>query len=356
MRSVTLVQAFHYWLKLAALLTPVFFIVAAVSRGGAPEAITRIDAGDWAEPLTGDYALYLTYSLVLATFFGTMGLPHVVVRFYTNPDGRAARRTTLVVLALLGGFYLLPVAYGVLGRMVASDLVATGRTDSVVLELPQRLFTGTLADLLTALIAAGAFAAFLSTSMGLVVSVAGVLSQDVLRRRIELGHGVGAFRLATLIAVGLALGLAFIAARVPVAHAVELAFAVAASTFCPMLVLGIWWRRLTAAGVISGLAVGGSLSLTAVATTMLDHRAEGVLGAILSQPAAVTMPLAFATMIGASLATRHRQPLHTAQTMVRLHAPEHLSLNRGPFTPEVGRVDRADRVDPADPDRVTVRR
>lgn len=340
MRSVTLVQAFHYWLKLAALLTPVFFIMGALGTGGAPEVLTRIDAVDWAEPLTGDYALYLTYSLVLATFLGTMGLPHVVVRFYTNPDGRAARRTTLVVLGLLGTFYLLPVAYGILGRMLASDLVASGRTDSVVLELPRRIFSGTLADLLTALIAAGAFAAFLSTSMGLVVSVAGVLSQDVLRRRMELGHGVSAFRLATVLAVGLAFVLTIVSARLPVAHAVELAFAVAASTFCPMLVLGIWWRRLTAAGVISGLAVGGSLSMTAVATTMLGIEADGLVGALLSQPAAVTVPAAFATMVGASLATRHRQPAHTAQTMVRLHAPEHLILNRGPFTPEGAGVEQ----------------
>ena len=72
--------------------------------------------------------------------------------------------------------------------MLASDLVASGRADSVVLELPSRIFDGVLGDLLTALIAAGAFAAFLSTSMGLVVSVAGVLSQDLLRRRTELGQ------------------------------------------------------------------------------------------------------------------------------------------------------------------------
>ncbi|MDC5698674.1 cation acetate symporter [Intrasporangium calvum] len=348
MRSVTLVQAFHYWLKLAALLTPIFFLLGAFVTGGAPAAVGRLDAVDWAEPLTGDYALYLTYSLVLATFLGTMGLPHVVVRFYTNPDGRAARRTTLVVLALLGAFYLLPVAYGILGRVLASDLVSSGRADSVVLELPGRLFSGVLADLLTALIAAGAFAAFLSTSMGLVVSVAGVLSQDVLRRRTELGHGVSAFRLATLIAVGLALGLTFVAARVPVAHAVELAFAVAASTFCPMLVLGIWWRRLTAVGVIAGLVVGGSLSMTAVLTTMMGIDADGLLGAILTQPAAITVPAAFATMIGASIATRHRQPPHVAQTMVRLHAPEHLTLNRGPFNPEAQLQAR--------PDRLTARR
>ena len=56
-----------------------------------------------------------------------MGLPHVLVRFYTNPDGRAARRTTLVVLGLLGVFYLLPALYGALGRMYAPDLVAGSR-------------------------------------------------------------------------------------------------------------------------------------------------------------------------------------------------------------------------------------
>jgi Na+(H+)/acetate symporter ActP len=365
MRSVTLVQAFHYWLKLVALLTPMFFLLGSFVTGGAPAALGRLDAVDWAEPLQGDYALYLTYSLVLATFFGTMGLPHVVVRFYTNPDGRAARRTTLVVLGLLGVFYLLPVAYGVLGRMLASDLVATGRSDSVVLELPSRIFDGVVGELLTALIAAGAFAAFLSTSMGLVVSVAGVLSQDVLRRRTELGQGVSAFRLSTLVAVGVALALTFVAARVPVAHAVELAFAVAASTFCPLLILGIWWRRLTAAGAIAGLVVGGSLSMAAVLATMVGFEGEGLLGAVLNQPAAVTMPSAFATMVAVSVLTRNRLPQHVARTMVRLHAPEHLSLNRGSFSP-VGRLQRRDAVERSErsersdrsarPGRVTARR
>ncbi|MCZ9340209.1 cation acetate symporter, partial [Streptomyces sp. TRM76130] len=52
--------------------------------------------------------LYATYGLILATFLGTMGLPHVVVRFYTSPHGVAARRTTVAVLGLIGAFYLLP--------------------------------------------------------------------------------------------------------------------------------------------------------------------------------------------------------------------------------------------------------
>ena len=58
-----------------------------------------------------------------------MGLPHVVVRFYTNPDGRAARRTTLVVLGLLGVFYLLPPVYGALGRVYAPDLTPSDAAD-----------------------------------------------------------------------------------------------------------------------------------------------------------------------------------------------------------------------------------
>jgi Na+(H+)/acetate symporter ActP len=334
MRSVTLVQAFHYWLKLVALLTPLFFFFGALSSDGGTQAAGRFDVAEWVEPLRGDYALYLTYSLVLATFFGAMGLPHVVVRFYTNRDGRSARRTTLVVLALLGGFYLLPITYGVLGRLLAFDLVAAGRADSVVLELPSRILAGPLAEALTALIAAGAFAAFLSTSTGLVVSVAGVLSQDLIRWGSEHRQVISAFRLSTVLAVALAVAMTTVSASVPVAHAVELAFAVAASTFCPMLLLGIWWRGLTSVGVIAGLVVGGSLSMSAVLATTFGISGEGWAGAVLTQPAAVTMPAAFLTMVIASLATHRRKPKHVAQTMVRLHAPEHLNLNRGPFHPE----------------------
>ena len=115
-----------------------------------------------------------------------MGLPHVLVRFYTNPDGAAARRTTLVVLGLVGMFYLFPTLYGVLGRVYTPQLLMTGETDAVVLLLPGAALGGGLAgQLLGALVAAGAFAAFLSSASGLLTSVAGVLSTDV------LGQGLG---------------------------------------------------------------------------------------------------------------------------------------------------------------------
>jgi Na+(H+)/acetate symporter ActP len=256
-----------------------------------------------------------------------MGLPHVVVRFYTNPDGRTARRTTLVVLALLGLFYLLPPVYGALGRVYAPDLVAAGATDTVVLELPARMVGGVGGRLLSALTAAGAFAAFLSTSSGLTIAVAGVISQDVMGRRFR---GVRAFQAAAVVAVVVPLVLAVSAEGVGVARAVGLAFAVAASTFCPLLVLGIWWRRLTDVGAIAGMLVGGGLSGAAVVLTLVGDPRPGWTGALLSQPAAWTVPAAFATMVVGSLLTPSRLPAHVSRTMVRLHTPEAVALDRGP--------------------------
>ena len=154
----------------------------------APHAsgLSISDGLRWSRPFgpIGDdrsHPLFFTYSLILATFLGTMGLPHILVRFYTNPDGRAARRTTVIVLGLMGCFYVFPAIYGALGRVYAPDLYVTGRTDAVVLVLPERVVGGFPGELLAGLVAAGAFAAFLSTASGLLISVAGALSHDLLR-------------------------------------------------------------------------------------------------------------------------------------------------------------------------------
>jgi cation/acetate symporter len=338
MRSITFVQAFQYWLKLTALLVPaaILLVVWAGDRGpiGA-----RPDV-EWSMPLAegGGQGLYVTYSLIIATFLGTMGLPHVVVRFYTNPDGRAARRTTLVVLALLGVFYLLPPVYGALGRVYAPELAASGRSDALVLELPRLMLGGLPGELLTGLVTAGAFAAFLSTSSGLGIAVAGVLSQDVTGR--EYGgqrlRGVTAFRLGAVVAVLVPALAALASPELGVARAVGLAFAVAASTFCPLLLLGIWWRGLTDVGAIAGLVAGGLGSGFAVAWALLAGETAGWPGVLLAQPAAWSVPLAFAAMVAASLLTRGRVPAHTGRFMVRLHTPEALELDRGPDRSSLG--------------------
>ena len=103
---------------------------------------------------------------------------------------------------------------------------------------------------------------------------------------------------------------------------VGLAFAVAASTFCPLLVLGIWWRGLTDVGALAGLAVGGGLAGIAVLVTTVIATPTGWGGALLAQPAAWAVPIAFAVMMIGSLATRRRIPQDVARMMVRLHAPE----------------------------------
>ncbi|MFD5100592.1 sodium/solute symporter [Streptomyces albidochromogenes] len=287
----------------------------------------RTGASSWSQPLASsreEHPLYATYGLILATFLGTMGLPHVAVRFYTSPNGTAARRTTLVVLGLIGAFYLLPPVYGALGRIYAPELSLTGEADAAVLVLPDRMIGGVGGDLLGALLAGGAFAAFLSTASGLTMSVAGVLSQDVLPSR-----GVRHFRLATVLAMAVPLGLSIVTANVPVADAVGLAFAVSASSFCPLLVLGIWWRGLTPPGAVAGLVVGGGAALTAVMATRAGLPAGGWLHSLLAWPAVWSVPLGFLTMVLVSLATPHRVPATTAATLTRLHLPEDLMAKDG---------------------------
>ncbi|MFJ6834057.1 cation acetate symporter [Streptomyces sp. NPDC091209] len=289
--------------------------VPAAERGTDGSMSTSLAAGHEQRPL------YATYGLILATFLGTMGLPHVVVRFYTSPHGVAARRTTVAVLGLIGAFYLLPPVYGALGRLYAPELSLTGDADAAVLLLPDRMIGGAGADLLGALVAGGAFAAFLSTASGLTMAVAGVLTQDVLPSR-----GVRHFRLGTVLAMAVPLVASVLVGGLPVADAVGLAFAVSASSFCPLLVLGIWWRRLTPPGAAAGMLGGGGAALLAVGATMAGYPGTtGSLHALLAWPALWSVPLGFVTMVLVSLATAGRVPAGTAAILARFHLPEELT-------------------------------
>ncbi|WP_333736186.1 sodium/solute symporter [Streptomyces sp. IBSBF 2806] len=287
--------------------------VPTAERGSNGGMSTSLAAGREERPL------YATYGLILATFLGTMGLPHVVVRFYTSPHGVAARRTTVAVLALIGAFYLLPPLYGALGRLYTPELALSGDADAAVLLLPDRVIGGLGGDLLGALVAGGAFAAFLSTASGLTMAVAGVLTQDVLPTR-----GVRHFRLGTGLAMAAPLAASFLVGGLPVADAVGLAFAVSASSFCPLLVLGIWWRRLTPPGAAAGMLVGGGSAFVAVAATMAGLPGTGAVHALLAWPALWSVPLGFLTMILVSLTTPGRVPAGTAAILARFHLPEEL--------------------------------
>ena len=286
---------------------------------------------EWASPVggSGQRSPLFVYSLLIATFLGTMGLPHILVRFYTNPDGPAARRTTVRVLGLLGLFYLFPGIYGALGRALTPQLYITGSTDTVVLRLPQAAWPGTVGNVLGAITAAGAFAAFLSTSSGLLVSISGTISHDVWPRMTRESASTSAirhrrFRLAAVAGMVVPVTVALFAEGIDISLLVGWAFALAASTFCPLFLLGIWWPGLTARGAAVGMIAGGVLATVGIVVGLALNEPNGVAGALLAQPAVVSVPIAFIAMIVTSLRSPKR--FVPDAEMLALHAPEGLDL------------------------------
>ncbi len=397
MRSITLVQAFQYWLKLTAIAVPALALLfvagprvdlgqplpptvgqetnvsvqtavrvnvidprgvtvtgtldgspvtdSAVAGPGehtvgagstvtlAAGSHTPVIAGapatgaDWigsGNGLGGRHPLYQVLSILVATFLGAMGLPHVLVRFYTNPDGQAARRTALAVIALLSLFYLFPTVLGAFARVYVPQLLVTGRADAAVLLLPSAAIAGLGGLLLAALVAAGAIAAFLATSSGLLISIAGAASTDLLRGRVR------DFRISAVVGGLLPVPLAMATSSLELSRGVGLVFAVAASTLCPLLVLGIWWRGLTPIGAIAGLATGAASSAIAGLFAVTRWIGDDVLGGwpavILGFPAAVTVPVAFATMVLVSRHTKTTAPDNVSRVFARMHLPERLGM------------------------------
>lgn len=280
-----------------------------------PEGLPELGGERWSTPLLGQggYPLFETWSTLLALTFGCMGLPHVIMRFHTSPTARVARRVAVGVIALLGMFYLFPTVYGMLGRVLTPQLVLLQGTDTVAVVLPDHAVAGSVGTFLTALVAAGAFGAFLSTSSGLLLALAGGLSHDLFRSNVP--------RLRRGVAVGacVAVLLALPAQMTDINVLVVWAFTVAASTFCPLLVLGIWWRRLTLPGASTGLIVGAVTATGAVGWSVLLPTPGGWVDVLLAQPAAWTIPLAFMTMMAVSRLTR--PPEWAEHAVLRLHAP-----------------------------------
>ncbi|MFW5470744.1 cation acetate symporter [Knoellia sp. CPCC 206435] len=333
MRSITFVQAVQYWIKLTALAVPAFVLLALWMRAGA--AAPEVPAS-WSQPFVadaaGDHPVYRSASMMVALCLGTMGLPHVLVRYYTNPDGVAARRTTVTVVALLGAFYLLPPVYAALGRVHLPSLPSGVRSDTVVLQLPGRVVEGIGGDVLTAILAGGAFAALLSTASGLAMSVTGVLHQEFIRPRLARltggdAMGFGGFRVAAAVAVVIPFVLSRAVEPIGIATTVGFAFSLAAATFAPLLMLGVWWRRLSTVGAAAGLVVGAVAATAAATATVVAAPLTGWAGALLANPAAWCTPLAFSVAVVVSLATPGSVPRDTTRVMVRLHTPERVQLN-----------------------------
>jgi Na+(H+)/acetate symporter ActP len=287
---------------------------AVPETGGGPPP----GGDDWARPLldpndTGHPVLG-TWAVLIATALGTMGLPHVLMRFHTSPDGRAARRTAAITVALLGVFYLFPGVYGALGRVLVPELYLSGATDTVVVALPSRVDPGWGGTVMTSLLTMGAFAAFLATSLGLLLVMSGAIAHDL------LPGGLRRLRITVVPVAAVTVLLALQAAAIDAGTLVTWGFTVAASTFCPLLVLGIWWPRLTTAGAITGVLTGLLASCGAIAVALFGPPVDGVWGLLVTRPAPWSVPLAFAATAAVSLCGRPAPWSRAA--LLRLHLDE----------------------------------
>ena len=305
------------------------------------------------------YSLLYTYSLIIALVCGTAGLPHILVRFYTNPDGVAAKRTTMWVMILIGVFYVFPPVFGVMGRNLFPELysgIGAKGTDKIVLELPRLLNEkyAPLGSILSGITCAGAFAAFMSTFSGLLVSMTGALAHDVygrmLRPKSTPEQRMRMFKFAAVLLGGIAIVLGSFVEPLEINFMVGQAFAIAAASYFPLLFMSVWWRGMTMKGAAVGMLTGGlcaliGASLTNVSNLALDKGPMGkmfsgfagmndfwahhpLLRILCEQPAIWTVPLAITLMIVVSKLTRKDVPSDVRMKMLVLHAPEKLGLKQ----------------------------
>ena len=323
-----------------------FRVVSLENRNGEPNVQASLQKA-WLGVHERPLALVYTYSLIIALVCGTAGLPHILVRFYTNPDGVAAKRTTMWVMILIGVFYVFPPIFGALGRNLLPALyagVGAKGTDKIVLELPRLLNEryAPLGSILSGITCAGAFAAFMSTFSGLLVSMTGALAHDVygrmLRPKSTPDQRMRAFKVCAVVVGAVAIILGTQVEPFQINFMVGQAFAIAAASYFPLLFMSAWWRGMTMKGAAVGMLSGGSLALTGISLTSftdlkwlpLDHFWAGhPLARILcEQPAIWAVPLAITLMIVVSKLTRREIPPDIRMKMLVLHAPEKLGLKQ----------------------------
>ena len=398
MKGITLVQAFQYWLKVFAITVPIFVLASVVghyqqhleANKTAQETVAAAPAGierkalpakapkdeQWIAPFGSlttkavdtaikaaktpeekaaleankkPYSLLYTYSLIIALVCGTAGLPHILVRFYTNPDGVAAKRTTMWVMILIGVFYVFPPVYGVIGRSLMPELyeaIGSKGTDKVVLELPT-LLAGRdhplLGSVLSGITCAGAFAAFMSTFSGLLVSMSSALAHDIYGRMLKPDSSpeqrLKAFKWAAVIIGVVSVGLGTQVEKLNINYLVGQAFAIAAASYFPLLFMSVWWRGMTMRGAATGMLVGGLLALGSIFLTTLSDVygfagladfwvAHPLLRILCEQPAIWAVPLSITLMIVVSKLTAATIPADVRMKMLVLHAPEALGLKQ----------------------------
>ncbi|HEY0888819.1 MAG TPA: cation acetate symporter [Nocardioides sp.] len=251
-------------------------------------------------------------SLGLALVLGTAGLPHILIRFYTVPTSRDARKSVLWAIVLIGIFYLFTLVLG-----FGAAALLTGDKFGEVTESGGNLASPLLAEavgggegsaggaILLAFIAAVAFATILAVVAGLTLASSTSVAHDIYNSVVKHGTAsesqeIRMTRLAAVVIGAIAIGLAIPAQQLNIAFLVALAFAVAASANLPAIVYNMFWRRFNTRGAVWSI-YGGLIScvgLVFFSPTVSGTPTSLVTGADwswfpLSNPGIVSIPLGF---------------------------------------------------------------
>ncbi|MHB8057160.1 MAG: solute symporter family protein [Desulfuromonadaceae bacterium] len=220
-------------------------------------------------------------SLGMALVLGTAGMPHILMRFFTVPTAQAARKSVIIAMFIIGGFYVLTtlLGFGAAVNLTPQGVISVDPGGNMAtLMLAQQLgadIAPIMGDIFLAFLCSVAFATILAVVSGLVLAASAAIAHDIWVNVVKDGHAdqheqVMAARITSLVVgvVGIAIGL--LAEKANVAHLVALAFAVASSGNLPVVVLSLFWRKFNTAGVISGLVVGtvASIGLVMVSPNM----------------------------------------------------------------------------------------
>lgn len=255
---------------------------------------------------TPPYGALDLISLSLALIFGTAGLPHILIRFYTVPDAKAARVSVVWAMALIGSFYIMTTFLGFgAATIVGRDVIAVNGGTNMSAPLLAQTLGG---DLFFAFVAAIAFATILAVVAGLTISASTSFAHDFYTNVIHHGterrggEEVRVARVTAFVVGAVSITVAILLGPTAnVAFLVALAFAVAASANLPVIVLSLFWRRFNTAGAVTGLGTGlaASIALILVSPSIMTDPLFP-----LENPGIVSIPLGF---LGASLGTLLRR-------------------------------------------------